>query len=177
MKLSEIPGLMDWLKTLPQKWLDDPESWTMDNFYFIHKSGAVANDTGNLRPILKKISVFGKEALANAIKGACKALSPAAVVQATEGWATKMNGRTITKEEVMETYGDSPEAEAKRKLLGLERVHSININAQTDEESAYFSQVAYENPKLLGEVLTPLIVVPNHDGAGLFNNLLAKEAR
>lgn len=174
MKLAEIPGLMDWIKTLPQQWLDDPEGWEMENWYLVRPDGVIAGEGGTIRLALRELCHGNKAKLAYLVKIAAKKAGAAAVVQATEGWFTKLihsglQGK-LSDEEILECYGDSPEAKKNRERLGLERTHGLIILAQTDEETYTEIIQAWENPKALGEILQEGITTTEMDGT--FANLL-----
>lgn len=175
MKIKDIPGLMDWLKTLPAQWLADPDEWTMENWYLVNPHGTVAS----LLTIAPKelIEVFTKgtkEGLANMIRTVGIRSKAAALVQATEGWVMllKNAGIPTTTEGIMEAYGPSEEAEKVRQRLGIQRVHALTIQAQTDEEAYLVSYAAYENPKALGEVLNEGAITDKAEG--IFSNLLRR---
>lgn len=177
MKLTEIPGLMDWIKTLPQQWVDDPEGWEMENFYFVRSDGVIAGQAGTLRLALREGCNGNKDRVAAAVKIVAKKGGAAALVHATEGWVmsfknSNLNSTPPSNDEIMEAYGPSPEAEKVRQRLGIERVHALTIMAQTNEEAYMVSYRAYENPKVIGDVLQEGIVLPMKDTDGTFTHLL-----
>lgn len=172
MKLAEIPRLMDWIKTLPQQWVDDPESWQMENFYIVRPDGIRAGEAGTLRLALREKCGGNKDHLVRTIKMLARAFGAAAVVHATEGWILKFNKdkEEMRIDEIMEASGPDPEAEAARRRLGVERIHALTIMAQTNEETLIMSVRAYENPKAIGEVLQEATISNSMEGT--FANLL-----
>lgn len=172
MKIKDIPGLMDWLKTLPAQWLADPDEWTMENWYLVNPHGTVASLlTIAPKELLEMFTKGTKEGLANMIRTVGIRSKAAALVQATEGWIIRTKGE-VPEGEFLDAYGDNPEAEKVRQRLGLERLHALIIIAQTNEETYTASYAAYENPKAIGEVIKAGDITIESEG--IFSNLLRR---
>lgn len=177
MKISEIPGLTDYLKRLPQMWLDDPEEWTMENWYMVKADGKVLplpkNYQDSMRQVLDLLpGTKAKKVLADAISGAAKQAGGVALIQCCEGWIAVLEKKHHDSGvDVMDVYGPEAEAAAKRKELGVARRYALIINAQTAEETyLQATAIAGGHPKVLGKVLQETKATEQADG--IFQNLL-----